>query len=214
MRSVDLAIESWARFCRAILTSIFLLLLSCSSGKPGTSLIQAARSGDTASIEVQLDQDADVEEAGGRNDWSPLLHAIHKNQKESVVSLVAAGADVNRRSGDWTPLVMAAGYEYGDIVLVLLEAGADPRLETASGASPLVAAVSDAFDIDRFTLGQCQVEMVEALLDRDPNLSLEENFSGRLDRMPGRVFKNPEEDRSILRKVHRLVAQSRFHACK
>src|SRR6058998_2152044 len=90
------------------------------------------------------------------------MHAIHKGQKGSVQALVAAGADVNAKSGKGiTALIMAAGYGYGDIVQLLLDKGADPYAETSDGDNALAAAVGGVPDIDKFTVGKCQTETVE-----------------------------------------------------
>ena len=41
----------------------------------------------------------DVNERGGVNDWTALMHSVHKNRLAAVRALVDAGADVNRRAG-------------------------------------------------------------------------------------------------------------------
>jgi ankyrin repeat protein len=89
------------------------LVISCAppSARNMPPIIGAARSGDTGRIEQLLADGADPNVRAGVNDWTPLLHAIHKNQEESVRMLLAHRADVNARGGGGiTPLIMAAGY--------------------------------------------------------------------------------------------------------
>jgi hypothetical protein len=107
------------------------------------------------------------------NGWTPLTHAFHKNQIGAVRALLDGGADVNGRgrSGE-TALMMAAGYGYTPIVELLLERGADTRARTPDGATVFSIAVGGVPDIDRFTLGACQISTINALRRKDPRLSL------------------------------------------
>ena len=159
--------------------ALLLLVLGMTScgwfGQPVSPLASAARAGDVAEIE-RLASTSPLDEPTGVNNWTPLMHAIHKNQPASVDALLAAGAKVNRESGRTTALIMAAGYGYADIVRVLLSAGADPRL-AAAGTTALEAAVVGSADSDRYTKGQCQTATVRALLDRDPGLRASEGPS-------------------------------------
>lgn len=152
--------------------------------QPENTLVGAARTGDTRSIQTLLAHGADPNQTWGVNGWTPLMHAIHKNQKASVEALLAGGADVNARARKGaTALLMAAGYGYADIVQVLLNHGADPYAETSDGNSALAAAVSGVPDIDKFTVGHCQIETVRALLAKAPDLRLKDNFYGRAARL-------------------------------
>ncbi|PYT15860.1 MAG: hypothetical protein DMG59_12255 [Acidobacteria bacterium] len=135
-------------------------------GPPLSPLIGAAREGDTARMAELLASGADPNGRGGVNHWTPLMHAIHKNQAGSVRVLLDAGADLNARAGNQTALVMAAGYGYADIVKLLLDRGATPTAEA------LDAAVGGVPDIDRFTVGRCQAETVKALIEKTPSLRL------------------------------------------
>jgi ankyrin repeat protein len=145
------------------------LLASCGSLMPPLSpLIVAAREGDTARIGALIASGADVNERGGVNNWTPLMHAIHKNQAGSVRALLDAHA-----SADSEALTMAAGYGYANIVRLLLERSVAPSTDA------LDAAVSGSTDIDRFTLGHCQVETVKALLEKSPGLRLKANSLAR-----------------------------------
>lgn len=163
-------------------------LLGCGGGASESELIRATREGRVGKIEVLLAQGADPDRRGGRNDWTPLMHAIHKNQKDSALALLDGGADVNaRRQDGLTALMMAAGYGYTEMVRELLVRGADAYLEHEDGIGALEAAVSGVPDIDEFTLGDCQTATVQALLEQAPDLQLHPNFWGRLARWVARV---------------------------
>ena len=99
-----------------------------------------------------------MNQRGGVNNWTPLQHAIHKNQPAAVRALLEAHADVS------DALDMAAGYGYADIVKMLLDAGAEPTASTIS------AAVGGSTDIDRPTIATCQTETVKTLLAAEPSL--------------------------------------------
>ncbi len=131
----------------------------------------AAREGNVQRIEQLLAGGADPDVVSGVNNWTPLMHAIHKHQLDSVRVLLAHGARVNQREGGGvTALILAAGYGYADIVRMLLQAGADPEMESNDGTTALSAAVGGVPDIDRFTVGHCQTETVRTLLGAAPHL--------------------------------------------
>ena len=75
------------------------LLTDCESGPPISALIAAAREGDVQSISALVKSGVDVNQRGGVNNWTPLMHAVHKNQPAAVRALIDAGADVNLTAG-------------------------------------------------------------------------------------------------------------------
>ena len=151
---------------------LLLTLVAACSGVPVTPLAGAAREGNTEQIRALVAKGANVNEPSGVNDWTPLEHAVHKNQIGSVQSLLDAGADPNAASpGGTTPLIMAAGYGYTPIVELLLHRGSNPRLTDRNGHNALDAAISGTGDIDRFTLLDCQKPTVDALHRAAPDLS-------------------------------------------
>jgi hypothetical protein len=118
------------------------------------------------------------------NGWAPLMHAIHKNQKEATQALVDGGADLEARmDSGGTALMMAAGYGYSNMVRILLDAGADPYAEDPNGNTALTAAVGGLPDIDRFTVGHCQTDTVKALLEKAPDLKLKDTAWARMARL-------------------------------
>ena len=136
----------------------FVLLFAMSS------FVDAVRSGDVVAIRRMLANGADPNVAEGVNDWTPLIHAVHKNQIGSVAALLDGHADPNRAVNGGTPLMWAAGYGYTPIVRLLLARGADPRLRDLDGDTALDWAVTGMADIDRFTFFACQDDTVRALL--------------------------------------------------
>ena len=136
-----------------------LILLFAMSG-----FIGAVRNGDVATVRQMLARGADPNAVEGINDWTPLLHAVHKDQLGSVEALLDGHADPNRAVRGITPLMMAAGYGYTPIVRLLLARGADPRLRDLDGWTAVDYAVMGMMDIDRFTFFSCQDDTVRALV--------------------------------------------------
>ena len=135
------------------------------------AVIAASRSGKVELLPELKAHGANLKEGSGVNGWSPLKHAIHKNQLRSVQMLLAAGADPNASTGaNGTPLMMAAGYGYTPIVRALLAHGADAKRMDSRGHTALDSALTGTTDIDRFTYGKCQIETVRALLEAVPDL--------------------------------------------
>jgi ankyrin repeat protein len=75
------------------------ILTACESGPPISPLIAAAREGDISRIAELVKSGADVNQRGGVNNWTPLMHAVHKKRPGSVRTLLDAGADVNLVAG-------------------------------------------------------------------------------------------------------------------
>lgn len=161
-----------------------LLLPACVAGPPPriTALAAAAREGDTASIVAMAEAGHDINAPDpGGNRWTPLLHAIHRGQRASVDALIAAGADVNRPGPEGlTPLIMAAGNGQADVVRRLLAAGADPRAMGGDDLLEVAVAGGALTDIDQPLLGRCNAEVVQALLEKAPDLRLRRPMRGHL----------------------------------
>jgi len=135
-------------------------------------LVAAAREGNAAAVREIVRSGADPNAAYGSLNWSPLMHAIHKNQIGSVTALLDSGADVNR-TGDYeteprtkqlnvTPLMMAAGYGNTPIVELLLQRGADPAPVDGDGHRALDYALAGTLYHSSFL--ECQERIVRALI--------------------------------------------------
>jgi len=131
--------------------AIFLTLAACTAVPP-SPLAGAAREGNLDGIRRLAQSGANLNEPSGVNSWTPLHHAIHKNQPGSASMLLDLGADVNARSPHGvTPLMMAAGYGYDPIVRILLDHHADQALKDVHGETALDYAKHGVTDIDRWT---------------------------------------------------------------
>jgi ankyrin repeat protein len=123
----------------------------------------AARSGEAESVRLLVEAGADPDRRDdGPNGWTPLLHAVHKDQPAAVRELLAAGADVNRAAPNGlTPLMLAACQAEPEIFAALLAAGADPHAVKENGETVLTQAVIGG-----------DPRIVRALMQRAPDLRL------------------------------------------
>jgi ankyrin repeat protein len=135
-----------------------------------TPLAAAARNGRVEAVQLLLARGADPHRGCGINGWTPLLHALHKNQLAAAADLMATctapSAELNNA------LFMAAGYAQTEAVVALLTRGAEPGKDFGDGANALSNAVAGAFDIDTGYRGcAAHTETVRALLQA-PGASL------------------------------------------
>lgn len=152
----------------------FALLSSCANYGPDAPLFEAARAGDVDKIRSLVAQGANPNQRDNAvNNWTPLLHAVHKHQLGSVAALIDLGANPNGTDPNGTTaLMMAAGYGQTDMVQLLLRRGANPRLEGPDGVRAIDLAVAGVPDIDAFTLFRCQEETVDVLRAADPTVHI------------------------------------------
>jgi len=146
---------------RLMLLIFWLLMFAL----PFSPLCDAARNGDVTQIKNLVAKGADLNEPSGGNQWTPLMHAIHKNQIASVGALLDLRANPNFAAPSGvTPLMMAAGYGQIATVQLLLKRGADAKLTDRKGESALDYALTSTADIDDFTLMHCQDQTARALI--------------------------------------------------
>lgn len=153
---------------RAVLLLFLALTLAACTARRAelTPLVEAARSGDVHAIRSLCVHGADPDQPSGVNDWTPLLHAVHTKQLQSVAALLDAGAKVNRAtSSGMTPLMLAAGYGQHDVVELMLAHGANATLHDEAGEVALDYALYGVTDLDDFTLFRCLSETT-AVLER------------------------------------------------
>jgi ankyrin repeat protein len=105
-----------------------------------SSVLTAAKAGDTAAVRALLNDRADPNVA--EPDGTTALHwAVRLNDLQSVELLLNAGAkaDAANRYG-MTPLAVAATNGHAEIIERLLKAGADPERAVADGETALMTA--------------------------------------------------------------------------
>ena len=147
-----------------------VLVVACGSGHPITPLATAARSGDLAAIDRLITAGADVNEPSGVNGWPPVMHAIHKGQRQALVRLLERGAAMDGRVGR-EALFMASGYGDAETVAVLLSHGVQPPQDAPSAASLVAVTVGGAWDIDYHWSGcDRHAAVAKLLVARDPDL--------------------------------------------
>jgi ankyrin repeat protein len=110
------------------------------NARGGMALVDAARAGNRAMVELLLSRGADVNPK--ENAGQIPLHVAVQNGFQAVVEVLLANkADVNaQNSSGVTPLFLAAGRDNPRIVSLLLEHKADVNLPDQSGATPLINA--------------------------------------------------------------------------
>ena len=80
---------------------------------------------------------------GHTGGMTPLHHAAREGNMESVLPLLAGGAEVNQVSADGsTPLLTATINGHFDLAMRLLEHGAGTNIASEAGATPLYAAIN------------------------------------------------------------------------
>lgn len=134
-------------------------------------LVTAARSGDVATIRALAAHGADLNAPSGGNNWTPLMHAVHKNQLGTAAALIEAGAQVDRAApGGMTPLMMAAGYGNTAMVSLLLQHKASARKKNRDGESAYDLALSGMTDVDGFTWFGCNAQTIAAFEKAEPGI--------------------------------------------
>ena len=102
-----------------------------------TSLRDAAKVGDTATIRELILAGGAVDEKDGEEALSPLHWAVSGGHVETARLLLVAGADLEAETkGKETPLAMAVRSGNVTMIRLLVRAGADMDRETADGKYP------------------------------------------------------------------------------
>jgi ankyrin repeat protein len=131
---------------RACLIAFAITAVVCGAEGSGLPLVEAARSGNREQLRSLIEQkkvDVNASEADG----STALHwASHRDDSESALLLIRAGANVNS-TNDLGVTPLWSGCQNGSAALVqaLLEAGADPNLPLLKGETPVMVAARSGF---------------------------------------------------------------------
>jgi hypothetical protein len=151
--------------------------------REASPLVGAARDGNASEVRRLLASGADANGRWGVNDWTPLMHAVHKNQAGTARALIEGGALVDALGPhNETALMMAAGYGQEEMVRLLLKSGADASRREVHSVTALDMAVGGVVDIDAITVTRCQTGAVKALLEHSPTLTVNEKVWGGMSR--------------------------------
>jgi ankyrin repeat protein len=157
---------------RAAVGFTVLLLAACVPSVPVTPLANAARGGELDAIDRLIAAGADVNEPSGVNGWPPVVHAIHRRQRDAAVRLLERGASLDGRIGR-DALFMASGYGDAETVAVLLSRGVPLPQDAPSMASLIAAAIGGAWDIDyRWSGCDRHAAVARLLVAKDPDLKV------------------------------------------
>jgi len=126
------------------------LLLLFLSAACATALDKAVLTGDAVQVRALAVQNKDEinklkeigSNANGGSTQTTLMVASARGQKEVVLALLGAGADVNIKNWyGWTALLGAVSNGHADIQEILLDRGADPNAKFLNGYTPLMYSV-------------------------------------------------------------------------
>jgi hypothetical protein len=172
-------------------TTDVLRTLAANPGGTCDALTWAARGGQPSTILAITGRGVNPDTCRvGVNDWTPLMHAIHKDQVSAVAALIKAGSNVNATAAHaFTPLMMAVGNGNLAIVRLLLAAGADPHATAPNGTNAFTVAVMGGAltDIDHPLLGACHPDIIRELLAKAPDLTLAPGARARFARATARL---------------------------
>ena len=152
----------------ALSTLALLLTVGVGISQPRESIIDAARTGDTAAARTLLDAGGAEVDAPAPDGTTALHWAVHRDDLAIVELLIGAGADVDL-TNDYgvTPLALACTNGSAEVVARLLDAGADPEVRT-EGETALMTAVRTG-----------SVDVVDLLIARGADLGATELASGQ-----------------------------------
>jgi ankyrin repeat protein len=124
-----------------MLATLLTATLAAAAPAPADSaLVEAARTGDAATVRALVAKRADVN-ATGVDGTTPLHWAVHHDNAELVELLVRSGADVTRENRYGVrPLWLAAVNGSPKVLALLLRAGADPNTAMAGGETAAMTA--------------------------------------------------------------------------
>lgn len=102
---------------KSMIVFAMTMLFGCSRYEV-SPLAGAARGGQIAEIRRLAKSGSDLNAGSGVNNWPPIMHAVHKHQREAVKTLLELGADPNQMASGMNATTMATSY--GDTETVQL----------------------------------------------------------------------------------------------
>ncbi|HEX4136489.1 MAG TPA: ankyrin repeat domain-containing protein [Bryobacteraceae bacterium] len=173
-----------AAVCLVFSTSLISL---SSAGAVNSAVADAAMKGDTATLRMLIQKNADVN-AVQADGTTAIQWAAYRNDLEMADILIAARVDVKLANRDGaTPLWLAAENGSARMIGKLLEAGADPNERTLNGETPLMMASRNG-----------NVAALELLLDHKADPALKEKLRGTTALMWAVEQSHPEAIRTLI----------------
>ena len=130
-----------------------------------SQFLSHVQSGNTAQINVMLDNMPFIHSVKDSQGWSPLHWAAYEENTEIIKLLLDRGADIKaRNNGGDTPLHWAVYVGKTEIVQLLLDRGADIEAKNNLGDTSLHKAVKNG-----------STETVQLLLDKNANIETKNN---------------------------------------
>ncbi|HEY5604157.1 MAG TPA: ankyrin repeat domain-containing protein [Gammaproteobacteria bacterium] len=121
----------------ALLILALLALTAACNSERYTTLMNAARNGDTEAVRKMLDLGAEADQKTSRGKTALMLAAAG-GYTDTVKLLVDRGADINTRDNyDTTAIIAAATAGHEETSAALMAYGADPMFKDTSGGSAL-----------------------------------------------------------------------------
>ena len=164
---------------------------------PATSLIDAAKSGETAAALNLIQQKVDVNAA--EPDGTTALHwAVYRNDTALVQALIKAGANVKvTNEFGSSPLSEAAVTGNKAIIEALLKAGADPESPNADGQTALMVLARTS-----------NVEAAKVLIKKGANVDAVEKWHGQTALMWASAQEQPEMVKLLVKHGAKVNARS------
>lgn len=106
-------------------------------------IFTAVAAGDVDSVRQLIAADADVVNARGEHDVTPLIVAAREGHKPVAELLVGSGADIEAKDSEHTstPLIWAVFFGHPVVADVLLREGADVNARNGYGSTSLTIAL-------------------------------------------------------------------------
>ena len=154
------------------------------AGDPGQNLIDAAKRGDLAIVQLLLSKVADVN-AKNDNGTTALIVASQAGHLNVVQALLAKGADVKAKRNDGvTALILASSEGHLDVVRMLLNKRADVNAKDNDGHTALIlASQEDHHEVVQLLIAKGADGNVETAPIKDADLQALRKFHGKIDKL-------------------------------
>lgn len=162
---------------------------------PTEDLLTAINNTDLAALKTAIASGADVNVVN-TSGFVPLMLASW--QPEMVKELITAKADLNKSnsSGAFTPLTFACYFSIFETAQLIGDAGADMNLKTASGTTPLHAAVMSS-----------RLDLVKYILSKGGDPKVNNGFNQNLIMLYAGFGKSPDDKADYFKMLEEMTVK-------